>query len=161
METDRMPPAIEPQGTTRLSHWPAILLLLGGAGLASGVPLVLGHTSSRLNTVTLRDPDLAIWQLIPYVLCGALWLPWRGTFARRAGRGVAGLLFVASAAIYLPMLVHPEWLSGDMVGLAFILVTVAVGAGVLIVTLGIWVVRTWRLRATLFHRSADAEAPRG
>ena len=127
--------------------------------LAAGVPLLLGCTSKRLNTITLRNPGLALWQLIPYVLCGALWLPWRGAFARNDARAVAAVLFAVSGVIYLPMLVHQEWLSGDMVGLGFIILTLAVSAGVLLLTLGIWVDRVWRDRAGS-SRSPAADAAR-
>jgi len=158
--SEAVPGGAEPVRAIPPPRRPAILFLLGGTALAAGVPLLLGYTSGRLNTITLRSPELALWQLIPYVLCGALWLPWRGAFARKAARKVAAVLFGVSALIYLPMLVHPEWLSGDMVGLAFMIVTLTVSAGVVLLTLGIWLVRVWRHRAGSSGGPAGADAIR-
>jgi predicted MFS family arabinose efflux permease len=124
----------------------AALFLLGGVLLASGVPALLGYTVPRLNAITLRDPRLLVWQMLPYLLCGALWLPWHGRFAERAGRIVAGVLLGVSVAIYVPLLLHPGWISGDMVGLAFIILTLSVSAGVVVVTLGVWIARLLRMR---------------
>ena len=131
-------------------------LLLGGVLLASGVPGLLGYTVPRLNAITLRDPRLLVWQMLPYVLCGALWLPLRGRFAERAGRVVATVLLGVSVAIYVPMLLHPSWISGDMVGLAFIILTLSVSAGVIVVTLGVWIARLLRVRAGSRERPAKA-----
>jgi hypothetical protein len=111
-----------------------MMFLLGGIVLASGVPLYMALTVPRLNVGTLLSPVILFGQMIPYVLCAAIWLPWRGALAAWAGRLVSGILLAVSAALYLPALLNPQWLTGDMLGLAFILVVLWMSGGVVVVS---------------------------
>jgi hypothetical protein len=111
----------------------AVGFLAGGLALALGVPTYLALSSPRLSGM-LGQRVLLLWQPVPYLVCGALWLPWGSDRAARAGRGLAGLLFAVSLALYGSMLLRPERLSGDMVGLGFILIGLVLTGGVVVLS---------------------------
>jgi len=111
----------------------AAAFLLAGLTLALATPLLLGRAESHLGPYLLQW-ELFLCQTVPYLLCAALWLPWRGPLAAQAAPVVAGLLLLAAAIVYLPMLLAPRLLGGDMVGLLFLLISVVTTAGVIVVS---------------------------
>lgn len=117
-----------------------VALLAAGLVLAVGTPAFLGYTAQHLEAGQLRRHELWAWQTLPYLACAALWLPWRSASVEHAGRVVAAILLAVSVALYVPMLLHPAWLAGDMVGLAFFAVTLAFMGGVIAVSAIAWVV---------------------
>ena len=101
--------------------------LLSGFALALGTPLDLVRRSPYLSGYLLH-PLILAGQTVPYLVCAALWLPWKGRDAETAALILAAILLLAALVLYLPMLLAPAP-GGDMVGLAFILIsTVTTGA---------------------------------
>ena len=83
--------------------------------------------------ISFRLPDSAIYhrnavvfalQVIPYAVCAAIWLPSRNPSAPRIALGLSTVLFVVACLLYVPYLVRPRS-SGDMVGLAYMIVCLA------------------------------------
>ena len=107
---------------TRMKH--AAGLLLFGLVLAVGTPLYLGLAAPRLS-VYLLNPVILLGQAVPYVVCAGLWLPWRVPATTKAALVLAGLLLTAALVLYLPMLWTPGGQGGDMIGLTFILISIA------------------------------------
>src|SRR5215813_7497652 len=58
----------------------AVGLLLAGLLLAAGTPVYVAHAASHLS-VYLLHPVILLGQAVPYVVCAALWLPWRSPTA--------------------------------------------------------------------------------
>lgn len=105
----------------------AIGLLLAGFILALGTPLDLVRRAPYLSGY-LVHPLILAGQTVPYVVCAALWLPWKTRDAETAALILASILLLAALVLYLPMLMARAP-GGDMVGLAFILIsTVTTGA---------------------------------
>jgi hypothetical protein len=71
----------------------AAALLLAGAVLAVGTPGYVARASPNLAAYLLH-PALFLGQLVPFLLCAALWLPWR---APAAAAGMTAGVLVASA----------------------------------------------------------------
>lgn len=121
-------------------------LLLGGLLLAIGTPLYLAHAAPHLS-VYLMHPGILLGQAVPYVVCAAIWLPWRTATAAAPCFILAALLFAGALVLYLPMLWAREKPGGDMIGLTYILISLVTTAGVLlgsaVAALVLWV----RLRA--------------
>jgi len=117
----------------------AVACLLGGLALALGTPGYLMHRVPHLAGY-LGHWGLFVGQAVPYLLCAALWLPWRAPAATTVARGFSCLLLLVALAIYGPMLFHPEWLGGDMGGLAFLLVSAATTTGLVVLSglAGVW-----------------------
>jgi hypothetical protein len=128
----------------------AAALLAGGLALALYVPAHLARAVPRMAGYLLHR-EIFLWQAAPYLLGAALWLPWRAPAAASAALAVAALLFVASAALYVPMLLRPDALSGDMAGDAFVLVSVVACASVAVVSLAIFVAGCFRFRRAAAH----------
>lgn len=106
-------------------------LLLAGLALAVSTPLYLGLAAPHLS-VYLVNPVILLGQAVPYLLCAGLWLPWRGSAAARTALMLAGLLLIAALAVYLPMLLSPGGRGGDMVGFAFILISIVTTVAVIL-----------------------------
>lgn len=98
-------------------------ILLAGLVLSVGTPLYLGLAAPHLS-VYLLNPVILLGQAAPYLLCAGLWLPWRASAAAMTALILAGLLLIAALAAYLPMLLSPGAQGGDMVGFAFILISI-------------------------------------
>jgi len=109
----------------------AAAFLLGGLTLALATPLYLGYAESHLAPYLLQW-ELFLCQAVPYLVCAALWLPWRAPLAVQAAPVLGGLLLLAAAIVYLPMLLAPRLLGGDMVGLLFLLISVVTTAGLIV-----------------------------
>ena len=92
-------------------------------------------------------PAITVVQTLPYVLCATLWLPWRVPEAATAAVVLAALLLVASLLVYTPMLLDPQALSGDMIGLAFVAISIAMIGGLLVASALAWFI-LWRRRRT-------------
>lgn len=122
-------------------------LLLAGLVLAVGTPVYIALAVVDLS-VYLLHPTILVGQAVPYVLCAGLWLPWRTPAADTTALILAALLFLGAVVLYLPMLWSPGAHRGDMIGFAFILIslvtTVALLVGSAIAGLRLW----FRLRAT-------------
>lgn len=102
-------------------------LLLAGFVLAIGTPLDLVRRAPYLSG-SLLHPLILAGQTVPYLVCAALWLPWKARDAETAALILAAILLLAALVLYLPMLLARAP-GGDMVGLAFILIsTVTTGA---------------------------------
>jgi hypothetical protein len=124
-------------------------LLLAGLMLAVGTPLYIGLAAPHLS-VYLLNPFIVVCQPVPYLVCAGLWLPWRALAVARIARVLAGLLLVVALVLYVPMLWAPGAKGGDMIGFAFILISVWTTLGLLvgsaIAALGLWL-RIRRQRA--------------
>jgi hypothetical protein len=116
-------------------------LLLAGLMLALGTPLYIGLAAPHLS-VYLLNPFIVLCQPVPYLVCAGLWLPWRALAAARIALVLAGLLLVVALVLYVPMLWAPGAKGGDMIGFAFILISVWTTLGLLvgsaIAALGLW-----------------------
>lgn len=116
-------------------------LLLAGLVLAVGTPIYLGLAAPHLS-VYLLNPFILLCQLIPYLACAGLWLPWRAPATAKIAFILAGLLLFSALVLYLPMLWAPGAKGGDMIGFAFILITtittLALFVGSAIAALGLW-----------------------
>ena len=124
----------------------AAALLLGGAVLSVGTPGYVAHAAPNLAAYLLH-PALFLGQLVPYLLCAALWLPWRAPAPAATAAILAGLLLLASVILYGPMLWSPAAHGGDMIGLAFVAISVGMTAGLLVASAVAWLVLWMRLRA--------------
>jgi hypothetical protein len=116
-------------------------LLLAGLVLAVGTPVFVGLAAPHLSVYVL-NPFILLGQPVPYVACAGLWLPWRSPAAAKIALILAGLLLLAALVLYVPMLWAPGAQGGDMIGFAFILVsivtTLALFVGSAIAALGLW-----------------------
>lgn len=129
----------------------AVGLLLAGFILALGTPIYLVRAAPHLR-VYLLHPVILVGQAVPYLVCAALWLPWRAPAAAKTAMILAAILLCAALVLYLPMLWAPGAQGGDMIGLAFILISMVTTAALLlgsaVAGLGLWLrVRAHRSRA--------------
>lgn len=120
-------------------------LLAAGCILALGTPLYLGHAAPHLS-VYLLQPVILLGQTVPYLVCAGLWLPWRAPVAARIAVILSGLLLLAALGLYLPMLWAPGAQGGDMVGLAFILISVVTTGALILASAIVGFVLWLRLR---------------
>lgn len=81
----------------------ALGFLLGGLTLAVATPAYVAHAAPHLAGYLLH-PGLFVLQIVPYLLCGALWLPWRAPRAATTALVLSLLLLLAVAIIYVPMI---------------------------------------------------------
>lgn len=122
-------------------------LLIAAALVAVGTPFYIAYVSPTSAGYVLHLP-LQLEQLVPYVLCAALWLPWRSPAARNAGAVVSALVLVATVVIHAPLVWRAGRWGSDMMGLAFV-ATAAATTAVVLVASGAAAVTLWlRLRAT-------------
>jgi hypothetical protein len=98
----------------------AFLWLLVSLALAELTPLYVAFAVPTMN-VYLLHPTIFVSQAVPYIVCGLLWLPWKSRAAAAAARVVAAIMLVVTLAFCLPSLVGPWRISGDMVGLGYLL----------------------------------------
>ncbi len=131
-------------GMSRPRRW-TTAFLVGGTVLAAGTPVYLGYAAPYLAGY-LRHPTLLLGQLVPYALCAVLWLPPRSPDATSAGLLFSVLLFLAAAALYVPMLVAPGARGGDMIGLAFVAISAGTTAALLLGSAAAWLILRWRRR---------------
>lgn len=117
-------------------------LLLLGLGLAVGTPGYIARAAPRLSGYLIH-PEIFLWQAAPYLLCAALWLPWRAPAAQRTAVVLSGLLLLTACLVYVPMLLDAGSSGGDMAGLSFVLVSV-VTTIVLLVVSGLVVIVLWQ-----------------
>lgn len=129
-------------------------LLLVGAILAAGTPAYLAHAAPHLRGY-LQHAGLILGQIVPFLLCATVWLPWRAAGAGGAAVILAVLLLLASVMLYGPMLRAPASHGGDMIGLAFVAISAGMTAGVAVgsavAALVLW----------LRHRARGREAAAG
>ena len=120
-------------------------LLAGGLALAVGTPVYLTRAEPDLAGY-LMHPELLLSQAVPYLLCAGLWLPWRSPSVAPTALAFSGLLLLASLLLYVPMLVQPQSVGGDMVGLGFLLIAGVTTAAVAVASLGTLGLLWWRRR---------------
>jgi len=102
-------------------------LLATGLVIAVGIPALLAY---RFGNPGLRRGEFLACQALPYLLCAVLWLPWRRRPHVVTGCVFAGVPVAISAFMFLPVLLSPNWLGGDMTPLAMMAVNLAVSAGI-------------------------------
>jgi hypothetical protein len=69
----------------------------------------------------LLQPIVFGAQVIPNLVAAALWLPWRSARASKVALVLAGVLFVASALFYIPVITGLLPTGGDMIALGYVL----------------------------------------
>jgi len=109
-------------------------LLLAGLLLAVGTPGLVGLVRPGVRFYLLQPPIL-LWQAIPYLLAGALWLPFRSPPGTTIGRRLAGLLLLTAGLLHVPMLIGIFPLGGDMVGMVFVYATILTTLAIVVTTL--------------------------
>lgn len=112
-------------------------LLLGALTLAVGTPGYLAVADPELRGYLLH-PAIFIVQAAPYLVAGMFWLPFRTKPATTVAQWVAGALLLAACLLYVPMLTGFVPMGGDMVGLAFVAITVATISAITVVTVVAW-----------------------
>jgi hypothetical protein len=130
----------------------AVGLLLAGIVLAVGTPSYVAHAAPDLAGYLLH-PALLLGQLVPYLLCAGLWLPWRVPEAATMAVILSGLLLLAGAITYGPMLWAPRARGGDMIGVTFVAISVGTTAGVVLGS-GVAFLMLW-----LRRRARDGRGP--
>lgn len=122
-------------------------LLITGLALAVGTPLYLVHVAPSLS-VYLQNPVVLVGQAVPYLVCAALWLPWRSPSAATVTLVLSAVLLFVAVVLYVPMLWTAGRQGGDMIGLAFLLVSLVTTGGVLLASvvaaLSLWLRRRAR-----------------
>jgi hypothetical protein len=98
----------------------AALLLVGGMALAESTPLCISYAVPG-SAVYHRNVMVFGLQAIPYLVCAAIWLPWRSPDAGSAAYWLSLALLVVACVLYVPSWVKPR-AAGDMVGLGYILI---------------------------------------
>ena len=91
-----------------------------------------------------RNGFVLVTQTLPYLLCAALWLPWKHPSTPKVAFRLSLLLFVAACLLYVPIFIDPRMVGGDMVGLGYILVCLVTTGAVLaisLITFGVLFVR--------------------
>lgn len=106
---------------TSRKRW-AVFLLLAGLVVSVGAPVYVSYRVPYLAGY-LMHPLVLASQALPFLLCAALWLPWRTRAAEAPALVISAFALLASGAFHLPNLVLPGRLGGDMVGLAFVAVS--------------------------------------
>jgi hypothetical protein len=123
-------------------------LLLGGLTLAVATPAYVAHAAPYLAGA-LNHPVVLTAQAAPYVVCAALWLPWRDARSGVVALVFAALLLIAAATIYTPKLWAPGATAGDMTSLDYFGVSIALTVAVLLGSAVVFVLL--RLRPTRKH----------
>ncbi len=109
----------------------AVACLLAGLALALATPAYVASASPDLAGYLLHA-ELFLLQSVPYVVCGALWLPWRSPRTRTPAVALAVLLLLATLAVDGPILWSPAARGGDMIALAYVAVSAILTIGVLL-----------------------------
>ena len=109
----------------------AVGCLLGGLALTLVTPAYVAHAAPHLAGYLLH-PTLFAVQVVPYLLCGVLWLPWRSGQAATTAFVLSLLLLLAAVIVYAPILWAPGARGGDMVGLAYVAISAAMTIAVLL-----------------------------
>ena len=107
--------------------------------IAQAVPDMAGY---------LIHPALLLGQPVPYVVCGALWLPWRDPATTMPALVLAAVLLLSAVIIYVPMMLAPAATGGDMIGVAYVAISAAMTMAVLLGSaVALLVVRLRRYRS--------------
>ena len=108
-----------PSPMTRLKRRAAVMLT-GALALAVLTPAYIA-TALPDSATYHRNISVFAMQVVPYVVCAAIWLPSRDPSAPIIAWGLSVLLFAVACVLYVPNLVRPRS-SGDMVGLWYLIV---------------------------------------
>jgi hypothetical protein len=108
--------------------------LLGTVFLSLGTPAITALTQPGARFYLLQ-PLIFEWQAFPNLLAAGLWLPWRSAWASQAALWLSGVLFVASALFYLPLMTGIQPTSGDMIALGYILFALVTAALIVVATI--------------------------
>ena len=96
-------------------------ILLGGSlALAVLTPLYISYAVPG-SAVYHRNLFVFGMQATPYVVCAAIWLPWRDPRAPKVAFRLSLVLFAVACLLYLPSWVRPRT-GGDMVVLGYLLI---------------------------------------
>jgi hypothetical protein len=111
----------------------ATSLLVTGAAIAVFTSMYL---SSRYGVEIGWKDEIALsgLQALPYIMCGALWLPRRSDAAKVGALQLATALMLCALLLYVPMLVHPNSQRGDMSVLDWVLISGVEVIGVVVVS---------------------------
>ncbi len=135
----------------------AVGLLLCGLVLAAVTPVYVAYKAPSLAGYLLH-PAILLGQLVPYLLCAALWLPWRAPGAATTALVLSALLLLAAVVLYLPMLWAPGARGGDMIGLTFVAISAATAAVLLLASAAAFLVLWLRARARQGRRPRQEPA---
>lgn len=114
-------------------------LLLGGLILAVATPAYVAHAAPYLAGA-LNHPVVLAAQAVPYVVCGALWLPCRDARSGAIALVFTALLLIAAITIYAPKLSAPGARVSDMASLDYFGVSMALTVGVLLGSAAVFVI---------------------
>ena len=122
----------------------ALGCLIAGLALAMAAPAYVALAVPD-RAGYLLHPALFLLQPVPYVLCGALWLPRRDPAAATTALVLAVVLLLSTVIAYVPMMWTPAARGGDMMGIMYVALsaamTVAVLVGSAVAFLVIWLRR--------------------
>lgn len=107
-------------------------MLTGALALAVLTPAYIAHALPD-SAVYHRSVFVFALQVVPYVVCAAIWLPSRDPSAPIIAWGLSVLLFVVACVLYVPNLVRPRS-SGDMVGLWYMMVCAVTTLAVVVIS---------------------------
>ena len=110
-----------------------LYFLLGSAALSIGTPAVVAATQPGSRFYLLQTIVFGA-QIIPNVVAAALWLPWRSPRASKVALVLAGVLFVASALFYIPIITGLVPTGGDMIALGYVLFAIVTLISILVAT---------------------------
>jgi hypothetical protein len=110
-----------------------LYFLLGSAVLSIGTPAIVAATQLGSRFYLLQTIVFGA-QIIPNVVAAALWLPWRSPRASKVALVLAGVLFVASALFYIPIITGLVPTGGDMIALGYVLFAIVTLISILVAT---------------------------
>lgn len=105
-------------------------MILAAFVLAEVTPLYVVNAAPQMRTY-LMHPMIFISQAIPFAVCALLWLPWKSASTAQGARILAVILFAITVAFVAPSWWSPGKHSGDMVGLGYIMGSIALTSVVL------------------------------
>jgi hypothetical protein len=105
------------------------IMLIAGATVATGTPITFAILKSHMDWI-----PIAFMNVIPYMICGVMWLPSDSARVQKASIAISSLLLFGTLWFYAPMLLNPSQVAGDMVGVGFAFVPIALTIGLLVIS---------------------------
>ena len=127
--------------------------------MALGAPAYVAYAAPDLAGYLLH-PGIVAVEVLPYLLCAVLWLPWRAPDVRRVAVLLSALLLLGTGIVHAPMLWEPGRRGGDMIGLAFVAISLGLTSALLIGS-GVAVLWLWYRRRTEPGQSLPRTSPGG
>ena len=106
--------------------------LVAALVLAVLTPLYVSWAAPS-EAVYHRNGMVLLLQVIPYVVCAALWLPTGNPSAMKVFLRLSMVLFLVACALNVPWLVRPGP-AGDMVGLGYILICIVMTTAIVAIS---------------------------